>query len=175
MHTWATSCNQTLPSIYPIVNGLFFFFYCTYIYCTHTSVDVPHTRPVFTLYTSVALCRQCFLAGSVFSAKDCGGLRASRQNGKSHTLAWAAVLSKWRSVVRQSCSVLQTVSLHMTCRFILECVCKSVSIKYKMENCFFFFFKYLHHILILWFPLWFLYLLWQYVFIVFHISCSVSL
>lgn len=51
MHTWAPSYNQTLPSIYQIVNGLIkFFFYVDNIYIhTHT-----HT-PMFLICTHVCL------------------------------------------------------------------------------------------------------------------------
>lgn len=55
MHTWAPSYNQTLPSIYQIVNGLILFFkmQITYIY-TH-ALDM-HTCMFVQCTQSTALC-----------------------------------------------------------------------------------------------------------------------
>lgn len=81
MHTWAPSYNQTLPSIYQIVNGLIkFFFYVDNIYIhthTHTHVLDMHTCMfVQCTQSTSALCyfllAPSFLAGSVFSAKVVG-------------------------------------------------------------------------------------------------------
>lgn len=97
MHTWAPSYNQTLPSIYQIVNGLIkFFFYVDNIYIhTHTHPCSWYAHMYVCPVHTVHFCSLLLFVGTKFSGwfslqcKGCGGLRASRWGDVTLFPGWA--------------------------------------------------------------------------------------
>lgn len=72
MHTWAPSYNQTLPSIYQMVNGLISFFYVDNICHTHihTHIFVRCTLSISALCYFLLAPKN--LTGSIFAVKIVG-------------------------------------------------------------------------------------------------------